>query len=77
MNKNWPGLTAEVYALFAQHAHLFQTHKNVWSAEEMAIVYSIYNAYTGLKEKDTGCGGCRQGKVQLVRKAYEEYKQSL
>lgn len=75
--KNWPGLTAGVYELFAQNAPLFETPKNVWTAQEMAIVYLIYNAYTGLNEKDNGCGGCRQSKVQLVRKAYEEYKQTL
>jgi len=77
MTKNVPGLTAEVYELFQQNAHLFETPKNVWQPNEMAEVYKIYNAYTGQNEKDNGCGGCRQSKVQLVRRAYEEYKKTL
>ena len=77
MTKNQPGLTAEVYELFNTHSALFDTPKNVWQPNEMAIVYKIYNAYTGLNEIDQGCGGCRQSKVQLVRRAYEEYKTTL
>lgn len=77
INKNKPGLTALVYELFSQNSHLFEKPKNTWTAAEMAIVYQIYNSYMGANEKDSGCSGCRSGKVQLVRKAYEEYKTTL
>lgn len=70
-------LTSEVYELFHEHKNLFERPKGVWQAYEMAIVYDIYNKLTGKNDKDTGCGACRTNHVNLVRKAFEEYKKSL
>ena len=77
MNKPQPGLTQEVYALLFQNHALLDSPKQVWSKEEMQIIYKIYNAYTGEQASDSGCGGCRSSKVNKVRKIYEEYKSTL
>lgn len=77
MNKPQPGLTQEVYALLFQHHALLDTPKQVWTSDEIKIIYQIYNAYTGEQARDGGCGGCRTSKVNKVRKIYEEYKKTL
>jgi hypothetical protein len=70
-------LTSEVYALFNEHGHLFERPKNVWTQDQMAIVYLIYNTLTGKMDKDTGCSSCRTTHVNHVRRAYEQYKTTL
>lgn len=70
-------LTSEVYELFNEHGHLFERPKNVWTSEQMATVYRIYNTLTGKNDRDTGCSSCRTTHVNHVRRAYEQYKNSL
>lgn len=77
MNKPQPGLTQEVFALLNEHYHLLESPKQVWTSQEMKIIYAIYNAYTGEQAQDNGCGGCRSSKVSRVKKIYEEYKRAL
>lgn len=72
-----PGLTAEVFALINEHHQLLETPKHVWQPDEIKALYAIYNAYTGEKATDNGCGGCRQSKITKVRKIYEEYKKTI
>ena len=77
MNKwNQPGLISEVCALIQEHEELLKKPKGVWQPGELAPIYAIYNAYTGEKKLDQGCGACRSGVVNKVRAIYEEYKKS-
>jgi hypothetical protein len=77
MQAKEPGLTSEVYALIQEYEPLLSKPKGVWQAPEMAIIYKIYNLYTGSNDKDSGCGACRTNHVNRVRRIYEEYKKTL
>lgn len=80
MNINMPKeitLTAEVYALFHEHGHLFEKPRNVWTQDQMATVYQIYNTLLNKQDRDTGCSSCRTTHVNYVRRAYEQYKKTL
>jgi len=78
MNKyTQPGLTSEVFQLIQDNEELLQKPKGVWQPGELAPIYAIYNAYTGEKKLDQGCGACRSGVVNKVRAIYEEYKKTL
>jgi hypothetical protein len=78
MNKhNQPGLTPEVIEMLIKHEDLLAKTKGVWKTWEMAWMYEIYNAYTGEKKVDGGCGGCRQSVINKVRLIREEYQRTL
>ena len=70
-------LTSEVYELFNNHQELFERPRQVWTQDQMAIVYQIYNTILNKQDKDTGCGSCRTTHVNFVRRAYEQYRKTL
>ena len=77
MNKfGQPGLTSEVCELIQKHEESLKKPKGVWQPGELDPMYAIYNAYTGEKKVQTGCGACRSGVVNKVRTIYEEYKKA-
>ena len=77
MNKyTQPGLTSEVCALIQANEELLKKPKGVWQPGELTPIYAIYNAYTGEKKYDAGCGACRSGVVNKVRSIYEEYQKA-
>jgi hypothetical protein len=78
MNKNnQPGLTPEVIEMLTKHEALITAPKGVWKTWEMQWMYDIYNAYTGEKKVNAGCGACRSSVVNKVRLIHEEYKRAL
>lgn len=50
--------------------------KNIWSAEEMEIIYAINNAYDSTNLVDTGCNSCRRHAVARCRNIWETFKKS-
>ena len=78
MNTNTqPGLTAEVFAAIQEAEPLLKQPRQVFQAHEMALMYKIYNLYTGENKKDGGCGACRTNIMNKVRKIYAEYQATL
>lgn len=71
------GLTAEVYAAIQEAEPLLKQPRQVFQAHEMALMYKIYNLYTGENKKDGGCGACRTNIMNKVRKIYAEYQATL
>jgi len=58
--------------LIRLNEHLLTRPKSAFQAYEMTIIYMMYNLITGENKRDTGCGACRAGTVNRVRKYYNE-----
>lgn len=48
--------------------------KNIWSEEEMAMIYAINNGWDGTSTIDTKCGSCRRHAIARCRNIWEIFK---
>ena len=54
------------------HASWLNGTKYTWNTQELYWAYSLYNALTGQKKKDTGCPSCRREVISYLKKKYED-----
>ena len=53
--------------LIAKGTAWFTIRKSVWSEQEIADIYRLYNACTGESKKDTRCPSCRRNTITALR----------
>jgi hypothetical protein len=63
----------EIIEAFEANGHLYTPKKRIWTADELALTYHLYNLHWNESRVDTGCGSCRRSIIAHVRKLYENY----
>jgi len=75
MKQNNP-LTEVQYNWLDNKKNMFYVSTRLEPGDQI-MIYGIYNHITSENKRPNGCGSCLRSTLNVVKQAYEKYKQTL